>query len=309
MAITIKPQATFALIKKILSGQDHRKLLIDFIDALFLGESIKFFKEVLEAKSASIDELDWYKAHFLNRNSFFKKEEIATNAGITLKTISNRRHSNKESIVIEESLEHYSGLVDLIDAILDDDLAIRLSLESGYKTIELTPRESLIVINALAVKRSTIRGGVHSTAGKQIEGPLVETLCYLFGVNKQYYRRKIDDDYNYREVDFYLLPPDMTAQPCEVKLMGKGNPESADAIFARGSKVFIASTLSEKNKYQLDSSNILWTELQVKNGFLRFEKTLKELGIPYTPLPDKINYNEDIDLAVRTTLHNYLNIV
>jgi len=36
----------------------------------------------------------------------------------------------------------------------------------------------------------------------------------------------------------------------EVKLMGKGNPESADAIFAKEPTIFLANKLFDKNKMQ-----------------------------------------------------------
>ena len=45
-----------------------------------------------------------------------------------------------------------------------------------------------------------------------------------------------------RAIDFYLLNKGKEYL-CEVKLMGKGNPESADAIIARDTNVFVADTL------------------------------------------------------------------
>lgn len=38
--------------------------------------------------------------------------------------------------------------------------------------------------------------------------------------------------------------------------MGKGNPESADAVIARDSKVFVADKLSDLNKKQLDTLKV-----------------------------------------------------
>jgi hypothetical protein len=57
--------------------------------------------------------------------------------------------------------------------------------------------------------------------------------------------------------------------------MGKGNPESADAVIARDSKVFIADKLSDLNKTQLDSRKVNWVELRNENGYQRFEKALQ----------------------------------
>jgi hypothetical protein len=60
-----------------------------------------------------------------------------------------------------------------------------------------------------------------------------------------------------RKVDFYLKDGARKYR-CDVKLMGQGNPESADAIFARHSDVFIADKLSAQNKKQADELNVNW---------------------------------------------------
>ena len=45
----------------------------------------------------------------------------------------------------------------------------------------------------------------------------------------------------------------VTRKPVGLKMgMGKGNPESADAIIARNTNVFVADTLSTQNKNQCD---------------------------------------------------------
>jgi hypothetical protein len=64
--------------------------------------------------------------------------------------------------------------------------------------------------------------------------------------------------------------------------MGKGNPEVADAVIARESKVFVADKLSDTNKAQLNGLGVSWVELRVENGFKRFKNVLDDLAIPYT---------------------------
>lgn len=91
-----------------------------------------------------------------------------------------------------------------------------------------------------------------------------------------------------REIDFYLSN-NGTNHKCEVKLMGKGNPEVADAVIARESKVFVADKLSDTNKSQLNSLGISWVELRVEDGYKRFKNVLDDLSIPY------IDYNGNID--------------
>ncbi|MBQ3458196.1 MAG: CfrBI family restriction endonuclease, partial [Synergistaceae bacterium] len=68
----------------------------------------------------------------------------------------------------------------------------------------------------------------------------------------------------------------------EVKLMGRGNPESADATIARDSDIFIADTLSEQNRAQLTSRGIAYLMLRGNNEILPdFVKILDKLAIPH----------------------------
>lgn len=69
---------------------------------------------------------------------------------------------------------------------------------------------------------------------------------------------------------------------CEVKLRGKGNPESADAIFARESSVFVADKLSDLNKQQAQKLNVEWIELRSQDGYKRFASVLQKFNIPFT---------------------------
>ena len=123
------------------------------------------------------------------------------------------------------------------------------------------------------------------------------TLCKIFGVPTENYSikpraKKIRKGTINREVDFFLYERDNTYK-CEVKLMGKGNPESADAVIARDSKVFVADKLSEQNKAQLDSLNVEWVELRQQNGYMRFENVLERLNIPCNKLNLKTENIED----------------
>lgn len=80
------------------------------------------------------------------------------------------------------------------------------------------------------------------------------TLCKLYQVADENYavtlkgtKKEIDETSFEREIDFYFKEG-KNEYKCEVKLMGKGNPESADAAIARGSRVFVADKLSDTNK-------------------------------------------------------------
>ncbi|OQX27184.1 MAG: hypothetical protein BWK80_06575 [Desulfobacteraceae bacterium IS3] len=63
--------------------------------------------------------------------------------------------------------------------------------------------------------------------------------------------------------------------------MGRGNPESADAVIARDSKVFVADKLSDTNKAQLNSLKVEWVELRNEIGYKRFKDVLENLKIPH----------------------------
>lgn len=264
---------------------------------------MQFFEQVVQAKlrRESIS-IDWYRNHFLDSGRF-GKDDIAWNGGLNLKTISNKRKSAKLAIVIDEAVAHHDKFLALVEELQDSEIDVDLSLTLRDVTVHLNLNESLVVINALAVRRAALRGGVWSTAGKQVEGPLMETLCRVFGVSERHFTRSLDNDGSLREVDFYLHPPTGESAKCEVKLMGQGNPESADAVIARESRVFVASTLSDTNKTQLDGLRVLWTELQVPGGFLRFAQTLETLGIPHTKLDAGSNHSDQIERAINATLN------
>jgi len=86
-----------------------------------------------------------------------------------------------------------------------------------------------------------------------------------------------------------------------VKLIGKGNPESVDAVIARGSKVFVADKLSDTNKKQLEHVGIEWVELRIGQGFRRFKTVLENLQIPHQELDE-----EDLESNIDSILEKIL---
>ena len=84
-------------------------------------------------------------------------------------------------------------------------------------------------------------------------------------------------DFN-RETDFYIVDNRGRKHKIEMKMMGRGNPEGADSLYARGTKIFIADTLSETNKKQCDKNNVFWIELK-DLGWKKFEEVMKALEI------------------------------
>lgn len=288
--MTITDEVVEKIIDKLLRGDDYRIEIVSLINAEFMQYSLDFFKKVIEAKLKSKDiTSDWYKQAFLNDK--LPPEEIAINSGLNKKTITNMFNSSRKEIVIEASNEHYDVLYQSIKELSENDQSVELTLTLKFNgvSVDLNISETLIVINTLAVKRAALRGGLWSTAGKRVEKPLMVQLCKLFGVSDKNYRlkskiAKLPNGVT-REIDFYLVDNSDKEYKCEVKLMGRGNPESADAVIARESALFVADKLSDLNKRQLDSLKIEWVEFRSKNGYMRFENALKRFGIPYKYTP------------------------
>jgi len=289
--MTITEHVAKNIIKKLLQGDDYRIEIVTLIDAEFMQYAIDFFKKIVDAKLKNKNiTVDWYKKEFLNPNLTAK--EITINSGLNKKTIHNMFNSSTKEIVIDASNQHYDVLYESIKELVDteQELELKLTIKLKGVSVDLNIGESLIVINTLAVKRAELRGGLWSTAGKRVEKPLMQTLCKLYGVPEENYSLKIKgkivkEDAFEREIDFYLVD-NKNQYKCEVKLMGIGNPESADAVIARDSKVFVADKLSDTNKKQLDSRNVEWVELRSEGGYKKFKNVLNHLKIPHVDLPE-----------------------
>jgi len=293
--MTLTNQVVKNIIKRLIKGQDYRIEVVALINAEFLQFAIDFFKKVIEAKLANKDvTIDWYKATFLNKN--LSSEDIAINSGLNKKTITNMYNSATREIVIDASNEHYDILYQSISTLIENQPDIDLSLTIKFRgvSVELNINESLIVINTLAVKRAALRGGLWSTAGKRVEKYLMASLCKVYNVPFEHFDQS-QIPTSMREVDFYLIK-DGKYYRCEVKLMGRGNPESADAIFARESDLFVADKLSDLNKQQADMLKVKWVELRNEIGYKRFAKVLEEFGIPHTDFQGDLDAHLDIIL-------------
>lgn len=291
--MTLTDQVIRNIVARVIKSRDYRIEIVNLINAEFLQFAVDFFKQVVSAKLNSEDiTIEWYKRVFMNEK--LPSDDIAINSGLNKKTISNMYRSATKQIVIEASNEHFDSLYHSIQSLVENEHDIDLTLTIKFKgvSVDLNVSESLIVINTLAVKRAALRGELWSTAGKRAEKYLMLTLCKLYKVEEEYYNaehfvrnRELDVD---REIDFYLKNNGKEYK-CEVKLMGQGNPESADAIIARQSDVFVADTLSQQNKNQCEQLGICWIACRDENGFKRFKLALDKFNIPYT------NYSGNLD--------------
>jgi len=286
---TVSDNVIKKIVKHVLFKEDYRIEIVTLINSQFLDFAIVFFKKIIEAKLRN-DSIttDWYKKEFLNDS--LPSDELIINSGLNKKTITNMYNSACREIVLTATKEHYSLLYEAISSLVDtnNEIDITLTLKFQSVSVDLNVNESLIVINVLAVKRAQLRGGSWSSAGKRAEKVLMLTLAKLYQVPKSNYELTGLTDEK-REVDFYFISRNHTRHRCEVKLMGKGNPESADgAMEARNPKIFVADYLSESNKTQLDGRNIKWVELRQNEGFRKISSIFSALDIPYVDFTDDL---------------------
>lgn len=286
--MTLKDHVIKKIVYRVIISEDYRIEIVNLINAEFLQFAIEFFKQIVDAKLNSKNiTIEWYKKAFMNDS--LSSDEIAINSGLNKKTISNMYRTAKKDVVIDASGKHFDALYESIQTLIEaeKDVDLKLTIKLKDVSVNLNISESLIVINTLAVKRAAIRGGYWSTAGKQAEKYIMLALCKLFKVpeenyNSEHFVKNKELGYD-REVDFYLKSADKQNQyKCEVKLMGQGNPESADAVIARNSHLFVADTLSQQNKNQCDDLGIHWVALRDIGGYKRFAKALKDFKIPFT---------------------------
>lgn len=277
-------------VENLINGGDYREEIVNEINVIFLDFAIEFFKKIVDAKmNIETIDINWYKENFIN-NEVMDPADCAICAGINKKTITNIYGSARKDIILDvanSNFEYLSNVISELEQDVDTGLSISIKISYNGITVELSLTESLLVINALATKKLAIRGGAWSSIGKKVEKPLVDKLCELCNVPAKYIDNKIfhkNEELDYdREVDYKLIDRNGKVNRIEVKLMGRGNPESADAVIARDSQIFIADTLSEQNKNQLLSLGVKYLELKNnKNVINDFKIILKDLNIPYS---------------------------
>ncbi len=288
--MTFENEIVEKTIEKLINGQDYREEIVRSINAVFLDFTIDFFKKIVSAKINSEDiTLNWYKEYFINSNNF-TADEAAIYAGINKKTITNIYGTASKEVVLNvanENFEYLSGLINELEDDANSGLAISIKISYNDVTVDLSLSESLLVINALATKKIQIRGGAWSSIGKKVEKPLIDKFCELAGVpakniDNSTFKKDKSKAFD-REVDYKLISKDGKVYRIEVKLMGKGNPESADATIARASDIFIADTLSDQNCEQLKSRGVKYLILKdCPNSIQKFKEILLDLDIPFT---------------------------
>jgi len=274
---TISREVVRKIIEKTIKNGRHRKVVEDIKNRRFLREILeegKYAKKMKEDGGS-----DWYRKKMVEGDR--EKEDIAYSAGIAKKTIGNIYDSQSEDTVRRRSAENYEKLEDFITEVSKEKgVKMRLEIEDDGGTVKLEHEETLALLSSFGVRREKISGSLDSSKGKNTEEPLLNTLCRIFNVPEEKYKYEDENDED-REIDFYLYDEDGERYNCEVKLMGKGNPETTDSAWARNTDVFIADRLSDSKKKQLSKKGIEWVELADDEGYTRFGKVLDELGVSH----------------------------
>ena len=286
----------------IRDGESHREAVFREINRTFLDAALAFFRYVVEAKLRGEDlgEDDWYRSEMIEHPDL-PKDAVAMHAGMPNKTIQNTYGTTQREVVLDVGLKNYESLQRTINELVAqrDSPSIVLTIKLGAVGVDLTLNESLIVINSLAIQRERIRGGKWSSAGKQLERPLMVTLCLMYGVDQRHWRFAGPHDAKY-QVDFVLRSGGRD-YPCEVKLMGPGNPESAKAVHAQGSRLLVADHLSLQAVESLEQAGIEWVRLAEPNGYQRFGQVLDHFNIPHTQPTNLTHLDDIITSAIETT--------
>ena len=286
--MTFGEEAVRNTVSRLLSGYDYREIIVHAIDKLFFDFFVKFFREIVYAKfdGGNIN-MAWYIEHFIDGDNV-SPDDAVIYAGLNRKTITNIYGTSARKIMLDTSknnLESLSAVINEIEKNSEDDFALSTKITHNDITVELSLTESLLVINALAAKKLQIIGGAWSAIGKRVEKPLVDELCRRAGVPEEFIDRKNfrrDKNLPYdRETDYRLKSITGKVYRVEVKLMDRGNPESADVTIARDTDIFIADTLSGQAQSQLKERGTEYLTLRDNDRIIPdFTEILDRLRIP-----------------------------
>lgn len=298
----IDPDALREMLRCLFTdGENHRRVALDEINRLFLAEALDFFTRIaeLKLKGEDLDQTDWYRESLLGGAE--NKMDIAMAAGLAMKSISNIRESTRKEVVIEESIRSYEALSRTLDELVAarNEPSLVITIKIGPVGVDLTIKESLIVVNALATRHETIRGGSWSAIGNALEVPLMEALCLMFDAEQRNWRRAKHKEFPH-QIDFVLMSHGHQ-YPCEVKLMGKGNPEGAKAAHAHNASLLVADRLSDLAKSTLETNNVQWVAMAESSGWQRFGLVLDQFNIEHGPARSL----EDLDGILDVVLADY----
>ena len=277
------------LLRSLLTNEVGDDTTLGWHKAEFGKFCIEYFKQVAQTKFSGLELTQTaYNCDIDDSELEYDRIIFGSDAPPDIAVLPSNRVVAKVVVAYPEELP---AKVPLLLNDVNPNIEYKPVLNRNGVQIELTLQETLIVVNTLAAKHAEIRGGAWSGLGKRLELPLMLTLAKLYQVPESYYAGKGLTG-EAREVDFHFLNRSGDQFFCEVKLMGKGNPESADSTIARRSNIFIAQTLSDKNKSQLTNRGHHWVELGAAEGYKRIYTVFNYLDIPC------VDFDGDLDSAL-----------
>jgi hypothetical protein len=294
MAIRIGSSNLKRIVVLLLSSESHRpylvalktKIYIDFfsslLDEIGLNEdATTSFKKILIDDQPDLDNKLWY-------------------SGINHKTVGDTYGSQGVPAKERALKEIGSNIRQIVRESRTSLKSITLEYNQG-KIVTLNSEELLSLFLAISTRHASLKGGFASSFGKKVEKLFLITICKIFRVSDDnYYAYDIQDEEGFnRETDFYFVNNDKKFK-CELKMMGKGNPEGADSLYARDTSIFIGETLSDTNKKQCEKNNVHWIELK-NSGWKRFGEVFKKLGIKAEFDPD---YEKKLDSILNSIIDN-----
>jgi hypothetical protein len=294
MAIRIGSSNLKRIVVLLLSSESHRpylvalktKIYIDFfsslLDEIGLNEdATTSFKKILIDDQPDLDNKLWY-------------------SGINHKTVGDTYGSQGVPAKERALIEIGSNIRQIVRESRTSLKSITLEYNQG-KIVTLNSEELLSLFLAISTRHASLKGGFASSFGKKVEKLFLITICKIFRVSDDnYYAYDIQDEEGFnRETDFYFVNNDKKFK-CELKMMGKGNPEGADSLYARDTSIFIGETLSDTNKKQCEKNNVHWIELK-NSGWKRFGEVFKKLGIKAEFDPD---YEKKLDSILNSIIDN-----
>lgn len=284
-----------SFLQILISGGDVNPELSQYLAEQLRNVAWQIFRDAGKAKftGGGVDAAwlqDFIRRHVPNSGD----GEIAVNRGRFLPVASDVMNYGEASVkpiafpnMETEAVDHLHGII--------PDIGINITVKYNRVSLELTQTEGHILVGLLGEVLLYARDVITSALRKKLELPLMLTLAKLYQVPSGHYAGKGLSGEG-RDVDFHFIDSSRNRYRCEVKLMGKGNPESADAAIARDTNIFIADTLSSLNKRQLTQRGRHWVELRADEGYRKIFEVFTELGIPC------VEFEGDLDQSLDTVI-------
>lgn len=84
MPVTLRREAVAEIVRRCVRGSDHRDIIVDLIDAIFVSDVITFFEQIISTKiHGGTITVDLYKKHFLDAE--LPTNDIVWNSGLNIK--------------------------------------------------------------------------------------------------------------------------------------------------------------------------------------------------------------------------------